>query len=167
MATRLTIAARRRDDAVSAGVTTMAQVTFYEKPGCGGNARQKALLLASGHQLDVRNLLTEAWTPATLRLFFGDMPLPQWFNASSPRIKSGAVKPAELTPETALAMMVADPLLIRRPLLQVGERRAAGFDQAAVDAWIGLRRTAAPVTDSCLKEGSAAHVAACNPPAAT
>jgi hypothetical protein len=42
----------------------MAKVIFYEKPGCANNARQKALLAASGHQLDVRNLLTEPWTEA-------------------------------------------------------------------------------------------------------
>ena len=38
----------------------MAKIIFYEKPGCGGNARQKALLLASGHELEVRNLLGQA-----------------------------------------------------------------------------------------------------------
>ena len=133
----------------------MAKVIFYEKPGCGGNARQKALLIASGHELDVRNLITEPWTASDLRPFFGSKPLPEWFNASSPRVKSGAVRPHELTPDAALAMMVADPLLIRRPLMRVGERRKSGFDHAAVDAWIGLRPTNVPVTDNCLKERAA------------
>ncbi|HEY0330016.1 MAG TPA: ArsC/Spx/MgsR family protein [Rhodopseudomonas sp.] len=139
----------------------MAKVTFYEKPGCGGNARQKALLIASGHDIEVRNLLQQPWSAATLRPFFGDKPVADWFNASSPRVKSGEVKPAESSAEAALALMVADPLLIRRPLMQVGERREAGFDQAAVDAWIGLRPTDVAVTDRCLKEGDAAHAAAC------
>jgi nitrogenase-associated protein len=137
----------------------MAKVVFYEKPGCGGNARQKALLIASGHELDVRNLLAEPWTAASLRPFFGAKPLPEWFNSSSPRVKSGAVRPGELTPDQALAMMVADSLLIRRPLMQVGERREVGFDHAQVDAWIGLRPTAVPVTDTCLKEGRVPAVA--------
>ena len=34
----------------------MAKVVFYEKPGCGGNARQKRLLVQSGHELEVRDL---------------------------------------------------------------------------------------------------------------
>lgn len=139
----------------------MAKVTFYEKPGCGGNARQKALLIASGHDVEVRNLLTQPWDAASLRPFFGDKPVADWFNASSPRVKSGEVKPAELSAEAALSLMLEDPLLIRRPLIQVGERREAGFDQAAVDAWIGLRPTDVVVTDRCLKEGDAAHAAAC------
>jgi hypothetical protein len=34
--------------------------------------------------------------------------------------------------------MLEDPLLIRRPLMQVGERREAGFDTQRVHDWIGL-----------------------------
>jgi nitrogenase-associated protein len=142
----------------------MAKVTFYEKPGCGGNARQKALLISSGHDVDVRNLLTATWTTATLRPFFGTRPLSDWFNASSPRIKSGSIDPATLSEETALIMMIEDPLLIRRPLMQVEDRREAGFDQAAVDAWIGLRTPAVAVTDRCLHESDPAHVASCKAP---
>jgi len=139
----------------------MAKVTFYEKPGCGGNARQKALLVASGHEVEARSLLAEPWTAARLRPFFGSKPLRDWFNAASPRVKSGAIKFDELTPEAALAMMLVDPLLIRRPLMQVEDRREAGFDQAEVDSWIGLRATKSPVTDVCLKERSPAHAGAC------
>jgi nitrogenase-associated protein len=130
----------------------MTRVIFYEKPGCGGNARQKARLAASGHALEVRNLLAEPWTKESLRPFFGAKPVSAWFNASAPRIKSGEVDPAVLTEDMALALMIADPLLIRRPLLQAGARRECGFDEAAVDAWIGLKPTATPVTDACLKD---------------
>jgi hypothetical protein len=42
----------------------MAEVIFYEKAGCAGNARQKALLVASGHQLVVRDLREQFWKPA-------------------------------------------------------------------------------------------------------
>ena len=98
-------------------------MSLYEKPGCGGNARQKALLVFSGHVLDVRNLLAEPWTAASLRPFFGAKPVRDWFNSSSPRVKSGEIKPDQFTPEAALAMMIEDPLLIRRPLLQVADHR--------------------------------------------
>lgn len=59
------------------------------------------------------NLRAEPWTAATLRPFFGSKPIKDWFNASSSRVKSGEVKPAELSPQVALAMMIDDPLLIR------------------------------------------------------
>ncbi len=130
----------------------MAKVVFYEKPGCGGNARQKALLRQSGHDLDVRDLLTTPWTAEMLRSFFGARPVAEWFNAASPRVKSGEVRPAELDAEAALALMRADPLLIRRPLIEVDGRRETGFDSALIDAWIGLEPAAAPVGEACPRE---------------
>jgi len=72
----------------------MAKVIFYEKPGCGGNARQKALLVSSGHALEVRNLLAEPWTAERLQAFFGSRPVAEWFNASAPRVKSGEIDPS-------------------------------------------------------------------------
>lgn len=116
----------------------MADVIFFEKPGCGGNARQKQVLSDSGHVLDVRNLLAHPWTEAELRCFFGTRPVAEWFNRASPRVKSGDVVPEALDAEGALALMLADPLLIRRPLLQVGERREVGWDEALMSKWIGL-----------------------------
>ncbi len=44
-------------------------LTFYEKPGCVGNARQKAVLLAAGHTLDVKDLLNAPHTKEDLRFY--------------------------------------------------------------------------------------------------
>ncbi len=116
----------------------MAVVIFYEKPGCINNTKQKALLQAAGHTVEAHNLLTTAWTVETLRPFFGDLPVTNWFNSSAPRIKSGEIKPTQLDADTALNLMIADPLLIRRPLLQVGDRLQVGFERDDIAAWIGL-----------------------------
>ncbi|MGJ0426747.1 ArsC/Spx/MgsR family protein [Methylocystis sp.] len=129
----------------------MAHVIFYEKPGCAGNARQKALLVASGHEVEARNLLTEPWSMSSLRPYFGAKPVPEWFNASSPRIKSGEIDPDKVTPQQALVMMIVDPALIRRPLMRIGDHCEAGFDSTAVDAWIGLKRTDETVSDVCVR----------------
>jgi nitrogenase-associated protein len=131
----------------------MADVILYEKPGCGGNARQRALLVASGHRVEARSLLAEPWSAQELRLYFGARPVEQWFNQASPRVKSGEVDPAACTEVEALRLMLEDPLLIRRPLLRVGERREAGFDQAIVDAWIGLGPANEKVSDTCIRAG--------------
>jgi nitrogenase-associated protein len=116
----------------------MATVIFFEKPGCGNNTKQKFWLAASGHRVVARDLLREKWRKEELRPFFGDLPVSQWFNQSAPRVKSGEVNPGALDAETALSMMVIEPLLIRRPLMKVGEICRAGFDEDAVRAWIGL-----------------------------
>lgn len=116
----------------------MAKVIFWEKPGCQGNARQKEILLASGHELDVRDLLSEPWTENSLALFFGERPVIEWFNPAHPKVKSGEVVPERYDRQEALRLMVAEPLLIVRPLMQVGGERLAGFDVGQVHNWIGL-----------------------------
>jgi nitrogenase-associated protein len=116
----------------------MAIVVFYEKPGCANNARQKVLLAAAGHTVLAKSLLAEKWDVQRLREFFGALPVAEWFNPSAPRVKSGEVQPDALDEVAALELMLADPLLVRRPLMEVDSQRRVGFDQDAVDRWIGL-----------------------------
>ncbi|OLP17295.1 hypothetical protein BST81_15885 [Leptolyngbya sp. 'hensonii'] len=116
----------------------MAKVIFYEKPGCINNTRQKALLQAAGHLVEARNLLTENWTAERLRPFFGDLPVAEWFNPTAPAVQVGEVIPEQVDAATALTLMMANPLLIRRPLLRVGDRYLVGFNPEVVQAWIGL-----------------------------
>lgn len=116
----------------------MAMIIFWEKPGCQGNARQKEILLASGHELKVRDLLTEPWSEEGLAQFFGDRPVAEWFNPAHPKVKAGEVDPGNYGREEALKLMVTEPLFIVRPLMQVGDERLAGFDVAQVHNWIGL-----------------------------
>ncbi len=116
----------------------MAEVTFYEKPGCAGNARQKKLLAAAGHTIVARDLRSESWTSVKLMSFFSSLPIADWFNRNAPAVKSGEIVPETLNESTAIALLIDNPLLIRRPLLQVGDERLVGFDTDAVSAWIGL-----------------------------
>ena len=133
----------------------MADVIFYEKPGCASNARQKALLVASGHALEVRDLIAEPWSVSSLRPYFGETPVREWFNPASPRIKSGEIDLEKITPQAALVMMIVDPILIRRPLIKVGGRCEAGFDADRIGAWIGLRPTEKRVDDLCSRTDAA------------
>ncbi len=138
----------------------MAHVIFYEKPGCAGNARQKALLVASGHSVEPRNLLKARWDTADLRLYFGDKPIAQWFNHSAPRLKGGEIDPTTFAESAALELMIADPLLIRRPLMRVGERREAGFDPCVIEAWIGLAAAKGEIpANGCIRNGAASVAA--------
>lgn len=138
----------------------MTTVVFYEKPGCVNNTRQKAMLRAGGHVVIGKDLLTENWTPQSLRPYFGDLPVAQWFNRSAPRIKNGEVLPELMDEQGALAAMVRDPLLIRRPLMQARGECRAGFDVVSVAAWIGL--SAEPSSGGDLESCPRAdHAASC------
>ena len=106
----------------------MAQIVFYEKTGCSGNARQKALLEAAGHRLIVRDLRDVAWTRAQLLGFLDRLPVSDWFNRSAPAVKDGEIVPESLDEATALGLLQNNPLLIRRPLMESGGVRHVGFD---------------------------------------
>lgn len=119
----------------------MATVIFYEKPNCVNNTRQKRLLTEAGHTVIAKNLLTENWQAEQLRPFFTDLPVREWFNYSAPAIKHGEIEPDIINAEQALEIMLIQPLLIRRPLMQVGEQRMAGFDSEKVTAWLDVQNT--------------------------
>lgn len=115
----------------------MATIRFYQKPGCATNARQKRMLEAAGHSVIATSLLTEPWTAERLRGFFGSTPVTAWFNPAAPRIKSGEILPDRLDVASAIALMLDDPLLIRRPLVEVDGQRCAGFDREPVTSLLG------------------------------
>ena len=125
----------------------MAQVQFYEKPGCGTNRKQKVLLAEAGHEVVARNLLTEPWTADRLRGFFGDMPVARWFNPNAPGVKSGEIDPTRFDAESALAALLAEPLLIRRPLIEVEGRLCSGFDSEPVLSLLGPDKNPADTVD--------------------
>jgi nitrogenase-associated protein len=119
----------------------VATVLFYQKPGCGTNARQIRALEAAGHRVIAKNLLTEPWTATKLRSFFGATPVTSWFNPAAPQVKSGALKPAEIDAASAIALMLDEPLLIRRPLIEADGTRCAGFDREPVPSLLGGARS--------------------------
>lgn len=133
----------------------MATVIFYEKPGCGTNARQRRLLEAAGHAVVARDLLKERWTASRLRAFFGTMPVRQWFNPAAPQVKSGEIDPAALDEPSTLALLLKEPILIRRPLIEVGNELGAGFDREPVLSLLGQNDVTEEVT-ACLHRDTSA-----------
>lgn len=136
----------------------MTHLVFWEKPGCSGNARQRAVLEAAGHTLTVRSILDEAWTATRLRQFFADLPVAHWFNRAAAEVKTGEIVPERFDADAALALMVENPLMIRRPLMETDGSRHVGFVIAEVDRWIGLRdawpaEVPRPSLEGCARAG--------------
>ena len=144
----------------------MTHIVFFEKPGCSGNARQLRALETAGHSVERRDLLTAHWTRASLLAFLAPLPVPEWFNAAAPRIKRGEIQPDALGADAAVALLLGDPLLIRRPLMQRGDTgsRHVGFDTAAVHAWVGLGTNPASAVSL---EACASPMERCATPATT
>ena len=139
----------------------MHSILFYEKPGCMTNRKQKSLLREAGYELDVRDLLATEWTAEALLAFLGNRPVADWFNRAAPAVKSGEVLPEALDAAQALALLLEQHLLIRRPLIQFGDARLVGFDAAALDALLpnGFKPAGTP-QEGC-SHGEHAHGASC------
>ncbi|MDI1310397.1 MAG: hypothetical protein PSV17_13340 [Methylotenera sp.] len=130
----------------------MTVVVFYEKPGCANNTKQKLMLAAAGHTVWAKNLLTEAWTAERLLTFFGARPVSEWFNRAAPKVKSGEVIPEQIHADRALEMMLAEPILIRRPLIEADGRFEVGFEIDLVNSWLGLSKLTADNLEVCKKQ---------------
>ena len=141
-------------------------ITFFEKTGCLTNRKQKALLSSAGIEFQIESLLDYPWSEAELASFFDGVDISGWFNPAAPAVKSGELNPAALDRASALALLVADPILIKRPLLAEGERRMAGFDLEKIHQLFGFDLAAIddPLVDmskidQCSKTGSTAKSA--------
>lgn len=119
----------------------MTEIIFYEKPGCINNTKQKKLLQDAGYTVDARNLLTESWTRQTLAPYFFALPVAQWFNRSAPRITSGEIMPELVDEASAWELLLQEPLLIRRPLIQIGNHFLVGFEEERVNQLLALNFT--------------------------
>jgi nitrogenase-associated protein len=114
----------------------MAHIVYYENPSSAECAKHKAELLACGHEVDARDLTREAWSVSSLRPYFGERPVRDWFNPAAPKVRSGEIRFDELTPQMALVMMILDPCLINAPLLRIGSHCEVGYDPARLARYI-------------------------------
>ncbi|MBY9080187.1 hypothetical protein KIH86_26485 [Paenibacillus sp. HN-1] len=110
----------------------MAHIIFYTKAGCRGGIRQKELLQSFGHTVEERSLLDEKWSPETLRPYLAGHTVEEWFNPNAPAVKEGRVVPGVLSPEETLLLLCSDPILIKRPLMNIEGRLVAGFDDNVI-----------------------------------
>lgn len=136
----------------------MTTLIFYEKPGCANNARQKRLLRDAGHEVIARDLLSEPWTADRLLEFFAGLPVADWFNRAAPQLKSGEIDPDRVDAEPALRLLLGNPLLIRRPLIETKGWRLAGFDADEIEARLGIAgdRAEARSQEACPRPQAAA-----------
>jgi len=104
------------------------KIVFYEKSGCLGNKAQKELLQSRGFAFEVKNLLEESWSKAKLEAFFKDLPLKDCINENAPDVKNGLLRIRDDLRESIIESMIQNPILIKRPLVEIDEKKFVGFD---------------------------------------
>lgn len=96
------------------------------------------MLAFAGHIVETVNLLEYPWSKEILEKFLGEKPAAECFNPAAPSIKSGAINPLDFTREEAIALMIREPLLIKRPLIKIGSHHLQGFDTSVLRNLISL-----------------------------
>jgi nitrogenase-associated protein len=117
---------------------TKPVVVFYEKKGCGGNARQKELLKKAGVEFEVKDILNTIWTKELLEGFFEGLSVENIFNMSALKIKNNALDIAVLSKEESIELMLKEPILIKRPLLEINQTKLCGFDIDKINALLHI-----------------------------
>jgi len=134
----------------------MNLIIFYEKPGCQTNEKQKRSFREAGCKVIERDLLNHGLTDVELHEFFKNMPVTKWFNPSAPQIKKGEINPVNLDKETALKMLMKDPILIRRPLMVIKGKKLCGFNKWFVEKLLGIKMGLKP-SMKCETEACNSH----------
>lgn len=115
----------------------MADILFYEKPGCINGGKQKRILETAGHALECRNILEYQWSLEKLLPFIQGKSPSEMMNWTAPAIKKGELNPADLTFDEAVTLMLQDPILIKRPLIYVESQYIQGFNDPRLAPYLG------------------------------
>jgi len=82
-----------------------------------------------GVDLDERDYAKAALSAAELKALFAGRDPRDFLNPRSPAFKAMGLASKSLTPNEALALMVKEPNLIKRPIVIAGKEMIAGFDR--------------------------------------
>jgi nitrogenase-associated protein len=115
----------------------MAEIIFFEKPGCINGGKQKAILRAAGHSLSCIDILKYPWSPEKLLRFVTGKNPSEMINYTAPAVKKGELVPEHLSFKEAVNLMVADPILIKRPLIAVNGLNIQGFSDSRLTPYLG------------------------------
>jgi len=110
--------------------------TLWMKSSCSTCRKAKVLLLELGLDAVIRDYWKQPLTAAELEKFLPVDPAPL-FGTKSPKYKELGLKARRLSKAEAIALMVEDNNLLKRPILVHPGGLIIGFDEAAYRALKG------------------------------
>jgi arsenate reductase-like glutaredoxin family protein len=97
----------------------------------------RASLSQAGVDLQERDFFQDRFSEEELRRLLGDRPPSAFFSWKSPSFRALGRPPESFTEDELLRLMLDEPRLIRRPLIQVGDRIIVGVDKRALEELTG------------------------------
>lgn len=131
---------------------------FYEKTGCSGNAKQKELLKSHNISFTVKSLLDTSWTKETLSEFFKDLDVIDIFNPFAPQIRDKHIDINSLSKDEAITLMIENPILIKRPLLDINGVKLCGFDIEKINELLNTNIDTNKKLNTCSSSDSCTNV---------
>ncbi|MEB3329218.1 MAG: ArsC/Spx/MgsR family protein [Candidatus Sericytochromatia bacterium] len=110
----------------------MQRIGLYIKAGCTTCNRAREVLRGHGVPFTERDIFRHPLLGDELRALAGLSSLRALFSARSPSVRALGLDPDALAEPALLEAMLAEPRLIRRPLVVIGERLVIGCDAAAI-----------------------------------
>ena len=92
----------------------------------------KASLSQDGVELNERDFFKDGFSEAELRDLLGDTNPADVFSWRSPSARKLGLDKDTVSPDELIRLMVGEPRLIRRPLIQVEGRMVVGTDKKAM-----------------------------------
>ena len=114
----------------------MAEMIFFSKKGCSSSEQHKRVLTNAGNHLECRDIFSRSWTRESLLPFVRGREILQIMDSSAPAIRKGEIDPLLLTWEEAVNLMIAMPVLIKGPLIQVDNLHIQGVADTRLKRYI-------------------------------
>jgi Spx/MgsR family transcriptional regulator len=108
-------------------------VQFLQKPTCTTCRKARAYMENRGFDLHSRNLDKERLSSDELEELIGDRDHRDFLNTRNELYRRKKMKQNPPTRAEAIRMMLAEPNLIRRPVIVAGGRVVLGYDREKID----------------------------------
>jgi len=108
------------------------RIRLYTYPTCTTSRKARQYLQAKGVQFEEVNL-KDGLSEKELDRLIGERDVREFFNPRHPLYRERKIRSSPPPRDEALRLLASDPRLIRRPMLEAGDRLILGFDPAAYD----------------------------------
>jgi arsenate reductase (glutaredoxin) len=107
-------------------------VTIYHNPRCNTSRRTLALLREKGVEPDIVEYLKTPYTAAQLKHLLRELKMPASSLVRKKEAAAAGIDPQNLPEDELIATMVANPILVERPIVVSGGKAALGRPPEAV-----------------------------------